>query len=59
MVQTHQQSLEEGTKTSLHPQEAEKIWNMPQILKNISSCTIESILTSWITAWYDLLGIRP
>ena len=34
------------------PQETEKIWHWSQILKKFYSCTIESILTDCITAWY-------
>ena len=40
MVQAHQDSREEGT-------------TKPQILKTLYSCTIESILTGCITAWYS------
>ncbi|KAM9423571.1 uncharacterized protein ACWYII_020669 [Salvelinus alpinus] len=46
MVQTHQESREEGTTTPIPPLENENI------LKRFYSCTIESILTGYITARY-------
>ena len=51
MVQTHQESCEVGMTTPFPPQETEKIWHL-QILKTFYSCTIESILTGYISAWY-------
>ena len=50
MVQTHQDSPDEGTTTLFPPQETEKMG--PQILKMFYSCTIKSILTVCITSWY-------
>jgi hypothetical protein len=51
MVQTHQDSREEGTATTFPAQE--KILGMaPQILQMFYSCTIESILMGYITTWY-------
>uniref|UniRef100_A0A4W5NFC8 Parvalbumin n=1 Tax=Hucho hucho TaxID=62062 RepID=A0A4W5NFC8_9TELE len=52
MIQTHQDSHEEGTTKPFPPHETEKDLG-PQIIKKLYSCTIESILTSCITAWYD------
>uniref|UniRef100_A0A4W5MDD6 Parvalbumin n=1 Tax=Hucho hucho TaxID=62062 RepID=A0A4W5MDD6_9TELE len=52
MIQTHQDSHEEGTTKPFPPQETEKDLG-PQIIKKLYSCTIESILTGCITAWYD------
>ena len=52
MVQTHHDSCEEGTTTPF-PLRRLKIFGIgPQILKKSYSCTIESILTGCITAWY-------
>uniref|UniRef100_A0A673Y8N5 Reverse transcriptase domain-containing protein n=1 Tax=Salmo trutta TaxID=8032 RepID=A0A673Y8N5_SALTR len=51
MVQTHQDSREEGTTMPFPPQE-KRFGMAPQILKMFYSCTIESILTDYITAWY-------
>ena len=52
MVQTYQDSREEG-RTYLFPLRRLKRFGMaPQILKRFYSCTIESILTGCITAWY-------
>ena len=51
MVQAHQ----EGKRKRLHifPLRRLKRFGMgPQILKRFYSCTIESILTGFITAWY-------
>ena len=49
MVRTHQDSREEGTAKPIPPQ---KFAASPHILKTFNSCTIESILTGCITAWY-------
>jgi hypothetical protein len=52
MSQTHQDSHEEDT-TKPFPLRRLKIFGMgPQILKRFYRCTIESILTGCITAWY-------
>ena len=48
MVQAHQDSREEGTTKPIPPQETK----VCQILKSFYRCTIESILTGCITAWY-------
>ena len=50
LVQAHQDSNEEDTTKPIPPQETEKMCS--QILKRFYSCTIESILTGCITAWY-------
>ena len=53
IVQTTQDSCEEGTTTPFLLRRL-KIFGMgPQILKKFYSCTIESILTGCITVWYD------
>ena len=52
MVQTHQDSCEEGRTTRITPQETEKIWHESSDPQTFYSCTIESILTGCITAWY-------
>ena len=54
MVQTHQDSRKEGTtQQNIFPFGRLKRFGMgPQILKKLYSCTIESILTGCITAWY-------
>ena len=52
MVQTHQDSREEGT-TKLIPLRKQKRFGMGhEILKRFYSCNIESIQTGCITAWY-------
>jgi hypothetical protein len=52
MLEAHQDSREEGMK-NLFPLRRRKIYSMgPQILKMFYSCTIKSILTCCITAWY-------
>ena len=53
MVHTHPHSWEEGTAVPLPPREAEIFVMGTQILKKFYSCTIESILTGCITAWYS------
>ena len=53
MVQTHQDSREEGTTKPIPPQETEKIWNGssdPQ--KSSKAAPRESILIGFITALY-------
>ena len=51
MVETHQDSREEGTTKPIPPQETKKTWVMGhEILKRFYSCNIES--TGCITAWY-------
>ena len=52
MVQTHQDSCEEGTTTPFPLRRLKRFGMGPQILKKLYSCTIESILTGCITAWY-------
>jgi hypothetical protein len=52
MVQTHQDSREEGMTMPI-PLRRLKIFGMGrQILKNLYSCTVENLLTGCITAWY-------
>ena len=52
IVQAHHDSHEEGT-TNLFPLKRLKRFGMgPQFLKRFYSCTIKSILTGCITAWY-------
>ena len=52
MVQTHQDRREEGM-TTLFPLRRLKRFGMgPQILKKLYVCSIESILTCCITAWF-------
>ena len=50
MVQTHQDSREEGTTTTIPPRETEKICHGSPDPQKVapSSCTIESILTGCI-----------
>ena len=52
MVQAQQVSREEGTTKPIPPPETERFGMGPQILKRFYRCTIESILTGCITAWY-------
>ena len=52
MVQTHQDSREEGTTKPFPPQETVRLGMGSQILKKFYSCTIESILTGCIITWY-------
>ena len=52
MVQTHQDSSEEGTTKPITPRKLKRFGMGPQILKRFYSCTIKSILTGYITAWY-------
>jgi hypothetical protein len=47
MVQTHQDSHEEGTAKPFLPRRLKRLGMGPQILKTFYSCTRESI-----TAWY-------
>ena len=53
MVQTHQDSCEEGTTKPIPLRRLKRFGMGAQILKRFYSCTIESILTGCITAWYD------
>ena len=52
MVQTHQDGHEEGTTPPIPLRRLKKFGMGPQILKRFYICTIESILTDCITAWY-------
>ena len=52
MVQTYQYSREVGTTKPFPPRRLKRFGMGPQILKRFYSCTIESILTGCITAWY-------
>jgi hypothetical protein len=52
MVQTHQDSREEGTTTPISSQETEKIWHGSPDPQKFYDSTIESILIGCITAWY-------
>ena len=52
MVQTYQDSREESTTKHFHLRRLKRFGMGPQILKRFYSCTIESILTGCITAWY-------
>ena len=52
MVQTHQDSLEEGTIKPFPPQETEKIWHGSPDPQNVLQLHHQSILTGWISAWY-------
>jgi gmma-aminobutyric acid receptor subunit gamma len=52
MIQTHQHSCEEGTTTPLPLRRLKRFGMGSQILKKFCNCTIESILTGCITAWY-------
>ena len=51
MVHPHRQRGEEGATAPLQPQEAEEIWLVNKNT-NFYRCTIESILSGCITAWY-------
>ena len=52
MVQTHQDSHEEGTTKPFPLRRLKRFGMGPQILKVFYSCTIKSILIGCITAWY-------
>ncbi|XP_070301091.1 uncharacterized protein [Salvelinus sp. IW2-2015] len=52
MVQTHQDSREEGTTKPIPLRKLKRFGMGPEILKRFYSCNIESILTGCITAWY-------
>ena len=52
MVQTYQDSREEGTIKPFPLKRLKRFGMGPQILKRFYSCTIESILTCCISAWY-------
>jgi gmma-aminobutyric acid receptor subunit gamma len=52
MVQTYQDSLEEGTTSSFPLRRMKRFGMSSHILKKFYSCTIEGILTGCITAWY-------
>ena len=52
MAHPHRQRGEEGAIASLQPQEAEDIWLVTKNTQNFYRCTIESILSGCITAWY-------
>ena len=52
MDQQHHHSCREGAKVPLLPKVAEEIWHASQVLSKYYFCTIESVLTSCITAWY-------
>ena len=52
MVQTHQDSREEGTTTPFALRRLIRFGMGPQILKKFYSCATESILTGCITGWY-------
>ncbi len=51
-VCSHRCSAEEGTSASLLPETAEEVGMSPRILRSFYTCTVESILTGCITAWY-------
>ena len=51
MVHPHRQ-CSEGATVPLQPQEAEEIWPVTQTSDKLYRCTIESILSGCITAWY-------
>jgi hypothetical protein len=48
----HQNSCEESTTKPIPPRRLKKFGMCPQIFKRFYSCTIKSILTGCITAWY-------
>ncbi len=50
---TQTDSSEEGPPASLLPQATEEIWSELNIFRQFYSCTVESILTGCITAWYE------
>ena len=52
MVQAPQDSCDEGTTKPIPLRRLKRFGLGPQILKRLYSCTIESILTGCITAWY-------
>ncbi len=52
MVRSHRCSAEEGTSAPLLPETADQVWNEPSILSSFYTCTVESILTGCITAWF-------
>ncbi len=52
MVCLHRCSAEEGTSAPLLPETAEKFGMSPSILRSFYTCTVESILTGCITAWF-------
>ncbi len=49
---SHRRSAEEGTSAPLLPETAEEVWTSPSILRSFYTCTVESILTGCITAWF-------
>jgi hypothetical protein len=52
-ITKHTKTVVKRARQNLFPLKRLKIFGMgPQILKKIYSCTIESILTGCITAWY-------
>ena len=52
MIQAHQDSREGDTTKPIPLRRLKRFGMSPQILKRFYSCTIESILTGCITAWY-------
>ncbi len=60
MVCSHRCNAEEGTSAPLLPETAEEVWNEPQDPQILYTCTVESILTGCITAWFgnSTAGIR-
>ena len=52
MVHQHRQCGEESATAPLQPQEAEEIWLVTQNPENFDRCTIKSIVSGCITAWY-------
>ncbi len=52
MVCSHRCSAEEGTSASLLPETLRKFGTSPRILRSFYTCTVESILTGCITAWF-------
>ncbi len=52
MVRSHRRSAAESTSAPLLPEKAEEVWNKPQHPQILLTCTLESILTGCITAWF-------
>ncbi len=52
MVHSHRCSAEEVTSTPLLPETAEEVGMSPSILRSFYTCSVESILTGCITAWF-------
>ena len=53
MVQTHQDSRVEGVTKPIPLRKLKRFGMGPEILKRFYICNIESLLTGYITAWYD------